>query len=60
VTAEVGSDDVVAVGQVAGELAETPAVRRDAVETGHLGEARVAPLVDVEPQSVSSPLLEGR
>jgi hypothetical protein len=60
VAAEIGSDDVVAVGEPPGEVSEATAEGGDAVQADERREVRVAPLVDVQLQRVSSPLPEGR
>jgi hypothetical protein len=60
VAAEIGSDDVVAVGESGGEVSEATAVGGDAVQADERREIRVAPLVDVQLQPASSPLPDGR
>jgi hypothetical protein len=57
---QVGRDDVVAVGEPLGEVPEASAVGRDAVETDKGCRLRVTPLVQVQRQSASSPLPDGR
>jgi hypothetical protein len=60
VAAQVGRHEPSALSEEVREALEAAAERGDPVQADDDRRVRLAPLVDVEPQSVSSPLPDGR